>query len=134
MDKNIAALLREDCRTVKCKLVKTGEQYTYITNIPVVVGDKVIVEANASGATNYRLIEVTEIDENVSINPGEDIVYKWVVAKIDFTGHEQNMVRNQQIEEAVADAIKANMRRSFAERVLIDLPAEKRASLTQLLK
>lgn len=75
---------------------------------------------------------VVQIDDVVDIQPDSDVVYKWVVAKVDLEPYGKLLTRNKEIEDAVADAYKANLRKSFAERILGDLPAEQRNRLLAL--
>jgi hypothetical protein len=48
MDKNIAAILREDAKTCSVKFpgdngIASGSSYTYVTHFPLEVGDLVVI-------------------------------------------------------------------------------------------
>lgn len=157
-EKNIAALLREDTRTVqvsfgagrlaevddfdgdlderlppgaKRSYAKAPDQkfYTYVTNLALTVGDTVVVEAGDT----LKLAAVRRVDDNVAIEPNDPIKYRWVVQKVDFTEHLANEARNAEIDTAVAEAYKANLRKSFAQQILSGLPDAQRDKVSALL-
>lgn len=144
MDRNIAALLREDARTVHVRYFETqvdpgtfrpatfrpAKQYTYVTHLGVKVGDKVVVQASGQ----IMIAEVKKVDEDVQIEPNDSIKYAWVISVVDTAAFEANMERNRQIEASVADAYRKNLRRSFAEQVLSGLTKAKRLEVSKLLK
>ena len=153
MDKNIAALLREDARTVHVSFDQLAEDfddedtqpktawtssrpkspsaktYTYVTNLPLQIGDTVVVEAQ--GKINLAFIR--RVDEDVKIEPNSSTTYRWVIAKVDTTGHEANIERNKAIEQAVSDAYRNNLRRSFAQQILSGVDDSHRESLQRLI-
>lgn len=162
MEKNIAALLREDTKTVhvsyelglaefedlddfegpstftakpagaKSLPMRAGERrlYTYVTHLDVKAGDTVAVEA--SGQLN--LATVIRVDEQTEIEPNSTIAYKWVIDKVDMVAFEENAKRNAEIERTVGAAYRQNLRRSFAQAVLGNLPEGEREGLTKLLQ
>lgn len=164
MDKNIAALLREDTRTVHvsydlflwnfnnteqaegqqktinqsagAKRMQGGFQelstklYTYVTHINVMPGDTVIVEANG----RVCLAHVIQVDDEVNIEPNSDITFKWVIDKVDIAAFESNRARNREIERAVGDAYRNNLRRNFAQTIMAGVEDSQRAVLTQLIQ
>lgn len=144
MDKNIAALLREDARTVHVSYFSTrqdkvgfgvnpapdAKHYTYVTHFPLVKDDKVVVMAGGQ----IMLAQVMHVDDEVKIDPNDSTRYAWVIAKVDMEAHEANMARNRAIEESVADAYRLSLRRSFAEQVLGNLSKTKRLEVAKLLK
>lgn len=130
-EQNIAALLREDAKTIKIRF-KPGAQetlYTYICHYDVIPGDVVLVMGN----DRMHVVEVVEVDTDVKIEPGSDIRYKWVVQKVDLTEHCANMKRNEEIEELVRTAYQANLRRSFAQQLLSGVDAAAQDSLKKLI-
>jgi hypothetical protein len=153
MDKNIAALLREDAHTVHVSFDQVAEDfddedsqptkaytsnrpkspnaktYTYVTDLPLVVGDTVVVEAQ--GKINLAFIR--RVDEDVKIAPNSGTTYRWVIAKVDMTGYEANIERNKEIEQAVSDAYRNNLRRSFAQQILSGVDDSHRESLQRLI-
>lgn len=158
-EKNIAALLREDTRTVQVSFgagrladdmdelerdargdaplkttrsyAKAPDQkfYTYVTNLALTVGDTVVVEAGDT----LKLAAVRRVDDNVAIEPNDPTKYRWVVQKVDFTEHLANEARNAEIDTAVAEAYKANLRKSFAQQILSGLPDAQRDKVSALL-
>lgn len=145
MDRNIAALLREDTYTVVVNFkISHWEQklaqgrnmdidrrgYTYVTHLPLEVGDEVIV--HASGV--LKVAEVVQVDDSVDIKPNADFQYSWVLAKVDLTEARANDDRNKQIEAMVQQAYQVNLRRSFAQQILAGVDPSQQDSLTKLLK
>jgi len=146
MDKNIAALLRHDAKTIRVTFTPSrydneyiarngGEKeqtklYNYVTHLDVKVGDQVLVEA----AGQMKVVTVVNVDDTVQVQPNAEYELRWVIMKIDLTEHEANMERNRKIEEAVADAYRANLRRSFAAQILSGVEGDARLQLENLLK
>ncbi len=152
MDKNIAALMREDTRTVKVSFDQVAEefdeietpsrfstqrakapnakQYTYVTDLPLERGDTVVVEAKGLLVVAF----VREVDDQVNIEPNSDTAYRWVVAKVDLASYAKNMERNREITDLVTEAYKANLRRSFSQQILSGIGDSQRERVTALLK
>lgn len=148
MDKNIAALLREDSKTIRVvfKMSSYEEKkaqansimtafnpnqlYTYVTHLDVTPGDTVLVLAHGT----LKLAEVAEVDETVNIQPNSDTEIKWVLQKIDLSDAEANEQKNKLIEQTVSDAYRTNLRRSFAQQILSGVDESKRLQLENLLK
>jgi hypothetical protein len=157
MDKNIAALLREDTKTVHVSFdltvndfedlsdmpaskpagaprgTSTGARgprlYSYVTHLDVVPGDTVIVRA----AGDIKLAAVIRVDAEVEIEPNSSTRYEWVIDTVDFRSYEANASRNVEIERTVSEAYRNNMRRSFAQTILAGVDEERRAGLQALL-
>lgn len=172
MDKNIAALLRQDARTVhvvmnmddavenhldvdfawpagadanviaeaKRKIaakaspafrIKPGaKKYTYVTHLDIQVGDTVIAEAGGTP----KLVKVVQVDDDVKIEPNDSIEYGWIICKIDMAAYAANRERNVKIESAVAEAMRNNLRRGFAQSVLMAIGDDStRSALTALI-
>ena len=66
MEKNIAALMREDTRTVEVVFSGSGQHYTYITDVPLEPGDFVVVYARGE----LKVVEVVCMHDSVQIAPG----------------------------------------------------------------
>jgi len=135
VDKNIAALMRHDARTVHVVLSNTSgdgwntKHYTYVSHLALVPGDQIVVPVN--DGTCIALVK--KIDDTVKIEPNSDITYKWVITKIDMAAHEANMQRNKDIESMVADAYRESLRASFSQRVLESMDPIKRGEVNKLL-
>lgn len=132
MDKNIGALLRDDCQTVKVTFTKGEREYTYVANraMGLQVGDlAVVVVGGNSKDAGYKVVEVTWVDESLEIEPGEDTQYKWVVNRVDLSGHRADEERNKALAKAVATHYRANARRQFADLILASLPSDERNAL-----
>jgi len=160
MDKNIAALLREDTKTVHVSFelaladfedltdpeiikkpagakpapstsrVPGVRLYTYVTHLDVKRGDTVVVQATGE----IKLAYVISVDDQAEIEPNSSTAYKWVIDKVDMAAYDANQQRNAEIERTVGEAYRQNLRRSFAQTVLGAVDDDKRDSLTKLLK
>lgn len=158
MDKNIAALLREDTKTVhvsfdlgladfddledthvvakiagaphKASTQRGVRLYTYVTHLDVAAGDTVVVQARGE----VKLVTVIKVDDQPEIEPNSDVAYQWVIDKVDMAAFQENQQRNAEIELTVGEAYRQNLRRSFAQTVLGALEDGKREDLTKLLK
>lgn len=162
MEKNIAALMREDARTVHVSFYEAptpsaaDEQtykemlteakrygvshqilkapdarlYTYVTDMQTIaVGDCVVVQA----AGQIKAASVRQVDEAVMIEPNSKMKFGWVLARVDLAPAIANEKRNAEIEEAVAEAYKVNLRRSFASSVLAGLDDASKDRITALI-
>jgi hypothetical protein len=130
MDRNLAALLRSDARTVQVKLlnVQSRKTYTYVTHLPIAVGDQVVVET----AGEVKIGTVETVDDEVKIEPGCDTEFYWVIDKIDMAAFEANKKRNDDIVAEAAVIVRENMRKSFAAQVLGAASGEQRDRLLAL--
>lgn len=159
MDKNIAALLREDARTVQVVFpydngglgqhdaARQGSPkqgfpnqqrtawedgrplYTYVTHLPIRVEDYVAVPA--AGQIKLALVKV--VDDEVLIEPNADIAYAWVIGLVDVAQYDANLARNKEIEATVGKSYKARLKRSFAEEILHGVGGASRDRLHALL-
>jgi len=121
MDKNIAAILREDTKTISVQFmneagVTSSRHYTYITHLDVKVGDFVVVPSG--GSDIWKICEVTEVHEELNIEPNADIKYKWVVDVIDAQAARDNHQRNKEIESMLAASYRVNARQAYAQQFL----------------
>lgn len=121
MDKNIAAILREDTKTCCVQFhnengIPTSRGYTYVTHIPLEAGDFVIVPTGANDM--LKIAEVMSIDEELDIPPNADIKYKWVVDVIDVKAARENRDRNKEIESMLASTYRMNARQAYAQQFL----------------
>lgn len=111
MDKNIAAFLREDAKTIGVRFFRkfdesrnynrttllgddfelSKQEYTYITDIDVAVGDIVAVYA----MNTPTMAIVTRVDQDVDIPPNSDTEYRWVIQKLDFSSYMDNLTKNK---------------------------------------
>lgn len=158
MDRNIAALMRQDCRTVNVRfdllatefggLPNDGEvgraydkraraafveggikSYKYVTDLTLAPGNVVVVEA----AGETKLAWVVSVDDEVDIEPNSAVQIKWVKALVDLGHYEQSQAKNAEIERMVSDAYKANLRRSFANQIMSAVDEASRERITKLL-
>jgi hypothetical protein len=123
MDKNIAAILREDTKTIKVKFLNetgmvTGTAYTYITHLNVEVGDCVVVPAG--NLNSFKVCEVMEIDNELDIEPNCDIKYKWVIDVVNTDAAQANYQRNKEIESMLSTSYRVNARQAYANQFLVN--------------
>lgn len=133
MDKNIAALLREDAHTVHVLFPYDngglGESSLARNGAPKMAGFP-----NDGGTANqwedgrplytyvtnlplkpedyvvvpargqFKLAMVKRVDAAVEIEPNSDMAYAWVVGVVDMANHDANIERNKEIEQTVGKA------------------------------
>jgi hypothetical protein len=121
MDKNIAAILREDTKTIKVRFfneqgLASGSGYTYITHLDVKEGDCVVVPAGGSDV--FKVCEVSEVNEDLDIEPNSDIKYKWVIDVVNTEAAQANYQRNKEIESMLAASYRVNARQAYANQFL----------------
>lgn len=121
MDKNIAAILREDTKTISVQFINengitASRGYTYITHLDVAIGDFVVVPSGSNDM--WKICEVTEVHDDLNIEPNSDIKYKWVVDVINTQASRENQQRNKEIESMLASSYRVNARQAYANQFL----------------
>jgi acetolactate synthase small subunit len=120
MDKNIAAILREDTKTIKIQFNNengtVSRDYTYVTHLDVHIGNFVIVPVGNFDL--WKIGEVVQVDDELNIEPNADIKYKWVVDVVDVKAAHENQQRNKEIENMLAQSYHRNARQAYAQQFL----------------
>lgn len=80
-----------------------------------------------------EVVEVVEVDKDVSVPPNSEIEYSWVIAKVDLGYFADLADRNHQIVATAKAAYTRNLRRSFADRILADMSPEDQLKLQALM-
>lgn len=130
VERNIAALMREDAKTVEVNFNDGSKSYTYITSLDIKVGDHAVVDC---GGDDFKVVQVLEVHDDVEIEPNSDTKFKWLVAKFDLDHYKSNEAKNEQIEKVMATGYRTNIRRQFAASVMACLSDEKKAELTAIV-
>lgn len=121
MDKNIAAILRQDTKTIGVVFGDGFNQtkaYTYVTSESgIEVGDTVIVPSGSDD--NYKLATVSRVDDDLEIEPNSTVAYRWIVCKVSFDSYANNLARNREIEKKLAGAYRTNARQAYAQQFLV---------------
>ena len=160
-EKNIAALMREDARTVHVVFdtdegmadfdtpISAGEwvdeapapgyriaparnkSRTYTYVTHLDIAEGDVVAVQAAGVV--KIARIVKVDDHAKIEPSSNTRYNWVIARIDVEAHHANMARNAEIEKVVADAYRANLRRGFAQQILSGLEDGKRDEVLKLI-
>jgi hypothetical protein len=149
MEKNIAAFLDDQAYTVQVCFVAGEQDYTYVTNLKgIAVGDAVVVpvilarrkyapgvspDGRGGLQVDAKIGTVMGVDKEVNLPTDADREYSWIIQKVDLTSYEATMTRNNQIVEAVTEAYKKNLRRSFSERILGEMADGPKQQLLGLL-
>ncbi len=146
MDKNVAALLRNDAKTVGVRFFLQKDQeayansqrskglslgtipedelspktYTYVTNESFEPGDLAMVFVSQIP----RVVRVVEVHTSAQIEPNSSMQFKWIVAKIDLTNHLFNMSKNTEIENVITKSYKRNLKSQFKSLMLADVAPE----------
>ena len=155
MEKNLAAFLREDTKTVGVRFIRdtfsrdtenfqmtlvgtenvefyhlSNIEYTYITDLELQVEDHVIVFVHEAP----KVAIVTRVDEAVNITPKDNVEYKWIACRVDYSHYKENCQKNREIAEFMSTAYRKNVKEQFREIVLAGLDANGKKALTNLLK
>lgn len=134
MDRNLAALLRADAKTVHVKLPASAadntprKARTYVSHLPLAMGDSVVVMA----ANEIKIGVIEYVDDEVKIEPGCETEFFWIIDKVDMAAHDANEKRNAEIVAEAAVIVRNNMRKSFAQQVLGAASDDQRAKLLRL--
>lgn len=117
-ENNAAAMLREDCYTVKVQFNPGEKSYTYVCNLAdkPAVGDVVVVPSGSD--FKFTLGNIVEVHDDVEIQPGESMTYRWVASKVDFGPYNKLLEENSQIAKVLADSYKRNAKAAFRNMVL----------------
>jgi hypothetical protein len=131
MDKNIAALLRHDVKTIAVVFDEQPGQkeYIYVTHLPVVKADRVVVDARGE----LKIAYVVRVDPELAIEPDSNTRFKWVVDVVDMVAAMENDEKNSELEQTCAKAYQSNLRRSFADQVLSGLPDEEKEKINAIV-
>lgn len=131
MDKNIAALLRHDTKTIGVVFDEQSGQkdYTYVTHLQVVKGDRVVVDARGELKVAY----VSRVDSELAIEPNSNTCFKWVIDVVDMVAAMENDEKNIEIEQTCAKAYQRNLRRSFADTILSGLPEDEKEKINAVI-
>lgn len=152
MDKNIAAFLRNDTKTISVRFIKdnfekkdstiyanmtlldsgktpefdlTVKAYTYITDLDLKEDDLVVVFAQGIP----KVVVVAAVHDELQIKPNEDVEYKWVVCKLDLQQYHHNLFTNGEISRTVAKSYQTNVRRQFQAMMLDGIDEAAKARL-----
>lgn len=134
MERNIAALMREDAKTISVVFINReggdlGKQYTYVTHLDFEPGDLAVVETTNGPA----VVKVVCVHEDLAIEPGQNMKMKWVMDKVDTESYKANTQKNEEIEKFMATSYRANVRNSFKTMMLAQLDPESAAKLGNII-
>lgn len=129
MDKNIAAILRDDTYTVDVNM-PDGKNLTYVTNLPVKVGDLVVLPTNSG---QYAVRPVAAVHDELRIEPNSEIEYKWIVQVLDLTEYNTNLEKNALIEKTMSSTYQKTARAAFRQSALACASDEDRVKLEAIL-
>lgn len=141
MDKNILALLDSKAFTVRVQYQLGTAEYSFVCNLPVKVGDYVIVPTAVrdnsatkfDGADRITVAKVMAVDTVVNIQPDSDIEYKWVIGVVDFTAYNATQERNKKIMTRLIEVNTQHVREQARDMVLNNLSMTERGEILALL-
>lgn len=130
MEKNIAAIVREDTFTVGVVFGDfNSKEYTYISTFPVKKLDRVIVNTT----DGFKLVRVSRVDDFLNIPPNSDLEYKFLAGKFDVEAYDDLCKQNSMIEVAMSKQYKKNIRAAYREKVLENLDPESLALMQEVI-
>lgn len=147
MDKNIAAFIRDNAKTIGVRFFRdykeneanktinldlgsqslriSDKEYTYVTELDFNIEDMAVVVV----AEIPKVVIVTRVDEALEISPNDDTQYKWVVCKVDMEQYKQTMRDNLEITKTLAKSYQKNMKNSFRQVLLSNLAEDEQAKI-----
>jgi hypothetical protein len=152
MDKNIAAFMRDNAKTISVRFFKdvlmdgdnlhkdtlclgdkpaavSNKQYTYVTDLDFAVGDYAVVLVYGVP----KCVIVTEVHEDLNIDPNDTIEYKWVVQKISFEAYQKMQEDNKKLTDIIKGAYKQNVRQQFRQLLLSTTSAQVQEQIQAVL-
>ncbi len=151
MEKNIAALLRDDTKTVGVRFFKDNFQdkkynptlldlesytnlsdktYLYVTTEVFKVGDYAVVFVNEIP----KIALIARVDDTCLIDPQVDTEFKWIVSKVCMDTYHENKKKNDVILDIVSQAYKKNLKNQFQDIVMSSLDRKNKLLLKNILK
>lgn len=150
MDKNIAAFIRDNTKTVGVRFFKdynesgsnnlmslslgdknyrlSDKEYTYVTMEDFQIGDYAVVIV----AEVPKVVVVTRVDDDLDITPNEEIQYKWIVCRVGFEEHTKRMKENAELSKTLAKGYQRNMKNSFRKVLIENLGEEEQNKILQI--
>jgi hypothetical protein len=148
MDKNIAAIIRENTFTIEVLFYKDTKYYEdsrgnvhldplgdkayhYVTmDKTIKVDDHVVVLV----AGVPKVVKVVTIHDDLMIKPNETKEVKWVVCKVDMEAYNSLMKENDEITRLITKSYRKSTRHQLQALMLADAGDEERAKLLAILK
>ena len=116
---NALAILSEDVITIQVVFKATKDRtFTYkaLREHNIEVGDVVVVPAAREGIT-YSLARVVGVDDYCNIQADTEILYKWIVCKVDPAQHTALLERDNKVHD-LAKASMVNAEKEKARAML----------------
>jgi hypothetical protein len=148
MDKNIAAIIRENTFTIEVLFYRDSKYYdndvrekgldilgdkayTYVTmDKTIKLDDHVVVLV----AGVPKVVKVVGIHDDLMIRPNEQKEFRWVVCKVDMDAYSLLMKENDEITRLITKSYRKNTRGQLQALMLADAGEEERAKLLAILK
>lgn len=159
-EKNIAALVREDTKTIGVrfyqgerdyksanKSANQTDQWVDIVDLDTLVSGLSPKEytyvthldfktgdlAIVKAAGELKVAYVSRVDEGCEIEPNLNVKFSWVVDRVNQDEYENQMNINKQLEDTVNKAYKQNVKNQFRSLVLGTIDSEAAAKINLLL-
>lgn len=110
--RHLMALLQDTMTTVKVvfKQGESGQQhYTYKVQKAwnVKAGDELVVDSPRGGMV---VVQVVSVDKTADLDENASFTYKWAVQKVDRTGYDAQMAREDLFLEQLAEVDREHKR------------------------
>lgn len=113
------------------KSLLSGESWTFVAlDSNIQVGDYAL----ASTRKGICMVQITQRDDEVMIEPGDTIKYSYIAQRIDLSQYIEDMDKNRQIETLHRSAYQNNVRQSFKQTMMAALDDDTKSQLQRLLK
>lgn len=115
----IALAIKEDITTCGVKFLDnggftSGKEYTYLTNVELTVGDKVVVKANG----RIAICEVTRYDGDAPIID-DKYEYGFIIQRVDTTQYEKNQTDFTALKSEIRRRMMKAKRQQMREQILL---------------
>lgn len=111
MDKNLQFLVRNDVVTVDVRINGSSATYTYVAKRgQAKENDVVVVPARGNGHEYWCIGVVQKVDDDLEIDPGDVVSYRWIVAVVDSAKYEQQLKIDAELRRMVKSTARERAR------------------------
>lgn len=122
--KDLVTLL-QNVPTIQVQFFGTKKEYRYKSNIPLEVGDFVIVQVNEE----FKVVKVSSIDTHQVIETNCTYPLRWIVSKVDVSGYERLQAHDKTCSDAINVAESKRQRASMLAALKEDYSEEEFSAL-----
>lgn len=149
MDKNAAAFIRNDVRTLLVAFIDSEKgsteeytpevirqralpykKYTYLTiDQNIQAGDWALVSVRGI----IKAVYVVSVSDELNIEPNAPVTYNFIIGRVDLTQYQSLVEQNAKISDMLRTSYQASLREGFRQTLLNGLPEDQRNNISLLL-